>query len=54
VVSIQDDPLYEELRDGYLTESADGASALWEILFLIIALPFRIVFGIVRWFRGRH
>lgn len=53
-MDIREDPLYNELREGYLTESSDGATALWEIFFLIIALPFRIVFGIVRWFRGRR
>lgn len=49
----QDDPLYRDLREGYLTESSDGATALWEILFLILLLPFILILKIVRLIRGR-
>lgn len=52
-MSIEDDELYRDLIEGNLTESADGAEALWEILFLLLMLPFVVILKIVRLIRGR-
>lgn len=53
-MNIQDDPLYEDLYEGNLTESSDGATAIWELFFLIfLKIPFLLIAGLVRLIRGR-
>lgn len=48
------DPLYQDLYEGNLTENANGSEALWEILFILLALPVILILKIVRWIRGRR
>ncbi len=51
-MNIEDDPLYREAREGYVTESTDGATAMLEIFVIVfIKIPFYIVAAIVRLFR---
>lgn len=52
-MDIQDDPLYRDLREGYLTESSDGATALWEILAFVVIVPIALIVRGVRWLIAR-
>lgn len=47
------DDTERDLIEGYLTEGSNGGEALWEILFLVLLLPFIVILKIVRLFRGR-
>ena len=47
------DETERDLYEGYLTEGSNGGEALWEILFLLIMIPFWTIRKIVRLIRGR-
>jgi hypothetical protein len=54
MAEMRNDPLYRDLDEGYLTESSDGATAILEILVIVVTVPIMLVIAGVRWlFRGR-